>query len=115
MGREYSVVKFKGHIILRDRGNKYCFILEELALKHNPYSLSVNGEDFILEYLSEIYYFNSGERVLYSIDKVCETLKEIEDTPYRSQKVKDKSLSNWKTIFNILKRYERQKKLDSIL
>ena len=95
--------------------NEFYKVLEEVSINWNEYSLHRSGRDIIIEKDQMNFYTNSNVKKLYSIEDISRTIKKIESTSYRSAKIKELDLTNYRSIFDILQRYDRQKKLTLLL
>jgi hypothetical protein len=95
---------------------KYFNLIETLNLSWYEHSLHRGGQDIILESGGHYYYGNTNRKdKLYNIEDISVTLQKIQSTPYRSPMLKEQQLTNYRTIFDALKRYERQKKLTLLI
>jgi len=95
--------------------NEFYKVLEEVSINWYENSLHRSGRDIIVEKDWVYFYTNSNVKKVYSIEDICRTIQNIESTSYRSAKLKEMELTNYRTIFDTLLKHERQKKLDLIL
>jgi hypothetical protein len=100
---------------------KYYKLIENIEIDWYEYSASHGGRNFIVEFDNVFYYGNSNvrnefwETKLSTIEDIKLTIQNIESTSYRNAKIKEFELTNYRTIFDILLKHERQKKLDLII
>lgn len=107
MGNSYSFV----NII----DNEFYKVLESIQIDWYEHSLHKSGRDMIIEKDWMYFYTNANVKKVHTIEDISRTIKKIESYPYRSVKIKEMELTNYRIIFDTLQRWERQKKLTLLL